>query len=286
MAKIKAKIVAVVILQLYILVFFGCTKRNPQPTSLEHQVCNNIDTTIMNEEISPTLMPEEECKSISIEEILCNAINDELWFEGKNRSIFRDFEKQDFHVEIYKNADIPEEIWVMFYNKNEEGNSYYITLFESDSRGILNERKREGTAVENDYAKAIEKITNNGFSLVKKTEIHIGEVQKPNYTGMTEDKKKIADEIEVQVKEVIKLWKLEPGLYRIYIRDFRDNSRKTYVAVQYNAEYWMLDIYFYDKDYIAAESFYSVDNEVTQRMVELIKSTALLEKDILIEYDN
>jgi hypothetical protein len=40
MAKIKAKIVALVILQLYILVFFGCTNRNPQPTSLEHQVCN------------------------------------------------------------------------------------------------------------------------------------------------------------------------------------------------------------------------------------------------------
>ena len=49
------------------------------------------------------------------------------------------------------------------YNKNEEGNSYYITLFESDSRGILNERKREGTAVETIMLKLLKKLQTMAF---------------------------------------------------------------------------------------------------------------------------
>lgn len=76
MANIEAKIVvALVILQLCILIFSGCTKRNPQASSLKHQVEDNIYTTTMNKETPLTLMSEEECKNTSIEEILCNAIN-------------------------------------------------------------------------------------------------------------------------------------------------------------------------------------------------------------------
>lgn len=281
MEKIKGKIIIIVILLLCLLVFSGCIKRNTQQTILDHQVDNNTEITTVNEKITPTLMPEEECKNITIEEVLRNAINDDIWFEGKNRSFFKKFEMQDFNVEIYKNVDIPEEIWVIFYNKNENDNTYYLALFEVDSLGILNEPKK--SIVEKDYNKAIERMRNYDFSLERKTEIQIGEVQQPNYTGMTEEKKKIVDEIEILVKEEIKIWKLEPGAYRMYIRDFRCNSKKTYVAIKHGSEYRILDIYLYTHNYIAAERFYLVDNEVTQRWIELIKKTVLYEKKIIVE---
>lgn len=221
----------------------------------------------------------------AFKKILINAVNDDMWYLTDTHSAFSSFAMQTFDMDIYTKADEPTSIWLILNNPQEKAPYPYFALeFKSDKRGFLNEYDMCFTV--STHQEAEDYIKNEGFTFYMKTDIFFGEATKPVYTETTDAKQEVVDNILNAITEYLKLNKFEEGTYKIYIGNFRDNSKFTSAVIEDSeGKQWLASIVIYDDGITSVDRMSDPDNDlidVIKKWSELVKDNSVSVKDITL----
>lgn len=173
-----------------------------------------------------------------VKEALKERINDDIWYRGQY-STYTGFESQKSGIEVYLNPEQPNVVSVYFdnpfqtaYKKMPELKMYYVIEISKDENGYDTGAFGSYSEVKSDIIK--ERLEERGFVVFyQKSEIEFGEVTQPVFPPMTDERKRIVDDIEKAVVHNLKYNPENKGIFKIFIRNFSDNNKDTPVVIQY-----------------------------------------------------
>ena len=165
---------------------------------------------------------------------LKEAVNNDIWYEGQYSS-YSEFESIKSEIEVYLNPNEPDEINIYFkkpisFFRGKE--KLFVIEIWKDKHGYMTDSLNYYVA--DTPIEIEERLKERGFTdLFQKIEIEFGEVTQPVFPPMTDERKRIIDDIEKAVIHNLKYNPENKGTFKIFIRNFNDNSKTTPVVVQY-----------------------------------------------------
>lgn len=254
---------------------------------------DSITDTVTAEIVTPTVIPTQPVDDTSntidsntfdlesFKRIIINLVNDDLWYKTPDQSYFHPFESSTMNMEVYTKEDEPSCIWAIFNDSKNNKDHFTGVRFVSDKRGFLNEYEVFFGALTHLKAEA---MMDDGFTFYGKTEITFGEATKPVYPVTTIEKNEIVDGILIKITQAMKIWRLSEGVYKVYVRNFRDNSGHTSAVIENSkGDKLIMEVNVYDDGSSEVDSVEELDDETLETWSDLIKDNTVRVEDVTLE---
>jgi hypothetical protein len=241
------------------------------------------NNTISTEKGIDGNMAEDQINIDDLITIIKTAINDDIWYGGST-SLFKGFElfKSDFVLYINNNA--PDLFYISFESPVEgifNQLEYYVIIIGKSEKGY--DPELAGFFFDTSIDNLNKRIEDDGFSLYKKGKIEFDKVSQPNFPSISDTRESIFNEITQKITDIIKAdWGIH-GSYKIYIRNFYDNSFNTYAIIEdTNNKAWLMEITFEENGFISTDKFYEVGEDVDEYTANQYKKVSY-EKEVKIQ---
>jgi hypothetical protein len=167
----------------------------------------------------------------ALKRAVMSAVNDDRWFNGVY-SDFHTMEGHSYKINLYSNKESPDLSCVYFTQGVRDSDYelfYYALFFEKSPDGI----RRTGMIKEKTAEAVQDRIAEYGYVYGTQSRLRVIAAKQPEYAALkTGDKEAVLDDIKAFVKESLKEDWGRTNEYTLYIRDFCETDRKTYVVAE------------------------------------------------------
>ena len=215
-------------------------------------------------------------------------INNDIWFNGAN-STFYGFKNQKSKFDIYTDPQSPDLVTIIFERRFGhgnysiyEGNEYYAVNFWKGYKGY-DTNVPMGDIEELNITTLKNRVKELKYGFYAKGEIKFDKVTEPAYPKLTKKRAKVFNDIEKSVYDRLRDWN-KHGLFKIYIRNFKDSDYGTYIVVEDSkGKSWVLDIGIDSIGYISTGKFLKVGVDEDKYTANQYKKVSVIKKTLIIK---